>query len=107
MNIEEIRAYCLSLPNTTEDQPFGPDVIVFRIGGKIFLCANLEAKPCTIAIKLDPNMSLDLRDRYSDIRPAYHWNKRHWNDINIEAFPNNQIEEWISLSYHIVAHKRR
>ena len=37
MNIEEVRTYCLTLPGVTEDVPYGPDWLVFRIEGKIFL----------------------------------------------------------------------
>ena len=38
MNIEDVRQYILSLPSVTEDQPFGDDIITFRLEGKIFIC---------------------------------------------------------------------
>lgn len=38
MDIETLRCYTLSLPGVTEDQPFGEDIITFRIEGKIFFC---------------------------------------------------------------------
>ena len=38
MNIEQLREYTLSLPGVTEDQPFGDDIITFRLEGKIFVC---------------------------------------------------------------------
>jgi predicted DNA-binding protein (MmcQ/YjbR family) len=38
MNIEEVREYTLSLYGVTEDQPFGDDIITFRLEGKIFVC---------------------------------------------------------------------
>lgn len=38
MNIEEVRQYILSLPGVTEDQPFGDDIITYRVEGKIFVC---------------------------------------------------------------------
>lgn len=37
MNVEEVREYCLSLPDTEEAMPYGEDWVVFRIGGKIYL----------------------------------------------------------------------
>ena len=38
MNIEQVREYALSLYGVTEDQPFGDDIITFRLEGKIFVC---------------------------------------------------------------------
>lgn len=34
MNVEEIRAYCLSKHHVEESLPFGPDVLVFKSRGK-------------------------------------------------------------------------
>ena len=38
MNIEQVREYTLSLYGVTEDQPFGDDIVTFRLEGKIFVC---------------------------------------------------------------------
>lgn len=103
MNIEQIREYCLSLPGVTEDSPYGPDMIVFRIERKIFLHLPLEYAEPRIAIKLQPDEGEALRDRYHSIRPAFHMNKTHWNDILIEnTFSPEQIKHWILESYHLV-----
>ena len=89
MNIEEVRKYCLSLPDTEEAMPYGEDWVVFRVGGKIFLHIWLEAPIPTNAFS-----------------PAYHLNKKHWNDIFIEgSFPNRMIEDWIKESYELVKSK--
>ncbi len=37
MNIEQVRDYTLSLYGVTEDQPFGDDILTFRLEGKISL----------------------------------------------------------------------
>lgn len=106
MNIEEVREFCLSLPGVTEDSPYGPDMIVFRIEGKIFLHLPLEYADPRISIKLPPEKGLELRERYDTIRGSFHMNKTHWNDILIEhTFTREQIEEWIVESYHIVLNK--
>lgn len=81
MNIEDVREYCLSLAGVTEDMPYGPDCVVYRIGGKIFLHIALESGPGRIAIKLPPEAGADLRERFGEIRPAFHMNKTHWNDV--------------------------
>ncbi|MCI6643925.1 MAG: MmcQ/YjbR family DNA-binding protein, partial [Bacteroidales bacterium] len=58
-------------------------MIVFRIEGKIFLHLPLEYVDPRIAIKLPPEKGIELRERYDAVRPAYHMNKTHWNDIFI------------------------
>lgn len=101
MDIEEVREYCLTLPGVTEDMPYGPDWVVFRIGGKIFLHISLARR--LIAIKLRPEHGEALRDRFEAVRPAWHMNKRHWNDIDTEGtFPREVIEAWIRESYSLV-----
>ena len=80
MDIESIRQYCLSLPHTTEDMAFGDDVILFRVCDKIFACCNLDGESyCTI--KTDPEYGIELREQYSAIEPAWHWNKKYWSQI--------------------------
>lgn len=104
MNIEDVRAYCLALPGVTEDMPYGPDWVVFRIEGKIFLHISLERR--LIAIKLLPEHGEELRDKYAAVTPAWHMNKKHWNDIIIEnTFPDESIEGWIMESYDLVKSK--
>ena len=106
MNIEEVREFCLNLPGVTEDSPYGPDMIVFRIEGKIFLHLPLEYADPRICIKLPPEKGVDLRERYSAIRAAFHLNKTHWNEILIEhTFSREQLESWIVESYQIVFNK--
>ena len=104
MNIEEVRTYSLTLPGVTEDMPYGPDWVVFRIEGKIFLHISLERR--LIAIKLLPERGEELRDKYDAVTPAWHMNKKHWNDIVIEnTFPDETIQEWIKESYELVKSK--
>ena len=103
MNTEEVREYCLSLPGVTEDSPYGPDMIVFRIEGKIFLHLPLEYAEPRISIKLPPEEGLRLRDKYEAVSAGYHLNKIHWNDILIEyTFDAEQIKKWIVESYNLV-----
>lgn len=84
MNIEEIRDYCLSLPMVTEDMPFGDDYLVLRVCGKIFACVGFE-RPDYFVLKCNPEYALDLRDRYAEIEPAWHWNKKYWNQLNLRG----------------------
>lgn len=106
MNLEEVREYCLTLPRVTEDMPYGPDVLVFRIEGKIFMHLWLGSDIAKIAIKLEPERGEELRDQYSAFTPAFHMNKKHWSDVIVdEGFTNKQVEEWIHESYELVRSK--
>lgn len=102
MNIEEVREFALTLNGATEDMPYGPDWLVFRIGGKIFLHIWLESPEPTCALKLDPEMGQQLREQYEGVRPAYHLNKKHWSDIYLEMVDEKHIRQWIEQSYKLV-----
>ena len=96
MNIEEVRLYALSLPGTTEDQAYGADWVLFRIEGKIFLHIWLNAPEPTCAVKLPPEQGQTLRDHYDGIRPAYHLNKVHWNDVFLDEIDDDMVKELIN-----------
>jgi predicted DNA-binding protein (MmcQ/YjbR family) len=103
MDLAEFREYCLSKPNTTEGTPFGPDVIVFKVAGKMFALAALEEVPPTVNLKCDPDLALDLRDQYEQVRPGYHMNKKHWNTVEIESgIPDLELRKMIDHSYELV-----
>ena len=104
MDLAQFREYCLSKPRATEDTPFGPDVLVFKVGGKMFALAALDDVPTTVNLKCDPDLALDLRDRYDEVRPGYHMNKKHWNTVEIQgAIPYVELRKMIDHSYDLVA----
>lgn len=105
MNIESVREYCLSLPQTTEDFPFDESTLAFRIEGKIFAMVDLE-KTEWFVLKCNPERALELRDRYMDISPAWHMNKKYWNQLNLYgALPDKLIRTLICHSYNEVVKK--
>ena len=99
MDIVDIREYILSLPLVVECQPFGDDAVVYKVGGRMFACCVLEYAE-RIAVKCNPDRAIVLRDRHlSAIIPAWHFNKRHWNDIYFEQLPREVVEREIRHSY--------
>jgi predicted DNA-binding protein (MmcQ/YjbR family) len=103
MNIEAFREYCLSKPAATEDTPFGPDNIVFKVEGKMFALAALDEVPPAVNLKCDPDLALELRDRYAQVRPGYHMNKKHWNTVELDGvIPGKEIKKMIDHSYDLV-----
>ncbi len=103
MDLESFREYCLSKPAASEDMPFGEDVLVFRVGGKMFALASLDEIPATANLKCDPDLALELRDRYEQVRPGYHMNKKHWNTVEIDSgIPDAELHKMIDHSYELV-----
>lgn len=103
MNIEEIRTFALSLPNTKEYLPFGPGTLVFKVNGKIFLLLALDTDPVQFNVKCDPDEAVLLREEYDCILPGYHMNKKHWNTILVDGqLRNDFLKKMIFDSYHLV-----
>ncbi|MBO7219881.1 MAG: MmcQ/YjbR family DNA-binding protein [Alistipes sp.] len=99
MDIVDLREFILSLPLVEECQPFGDDAVVYKVGGKMFACCVLEHAE-RIAVKCQPDRAVVLRDEHlSAITPAWHFNKKHWNDIYFEQLPRNIVEREIRHSY--------
>ncbi|HXD77582.1 MAG TPA: MmcQ/YjbR family DNA-binding protein [Puia sp.] len=102
MNIEEVRAYCLRKPGAAESFPFGEEVLVFKVGGKIFLLANLT-EGNSLNVKCDPERAVELRERHEEVQPGYHMNKRHWNTVRIDGvLKTKDIRDMIDHSYEMV-----
>jgi predicted DNA-binding protein (MmcQ/YjbR family) len=54
-------------------------------------------------LKCDPDRALELRDRYEQVRPGYHMNKKHWNTVEIESgIPDAELRKMIDHSYDLV-----
>lgn len=99
MDIIDLREYVMSLPMVEECQPFGDDTVVYKVGGRMFLCCVLEFAE-RVAVKCNPDRAIVLRDNYlSAITPAWHFNKKHWNDIYFEQLPREVVEREIRHSY--------
>jgi predicted DNA-binding protein (MmcQ/YjbR family) len=102
MNIESIRDYCIALPGVTEELPFGPDTLVFKVAGKVFLLTPIEGTTQFNA-KCDPEKAEELRAAYPDVLPGYHMNKKHWNTVHVTgSIPSETIFSWIKDSYDLV-----
>ena len=106
MDIEHFRDYCLSKPEVEESFPFGDDVLVFKVQGKMFCLTVLDSAVFTFNVKCNPEHAIELRERYNAVQPGYHMNKKHWNTVFIDGTVSETlIREWIDNSYGLVAEK--
>ncbi|HMN05575.1 MAG TPA: MmcQ/YjbR family DNA-binding protein [Flavobacteriales bacterium] len=102
MNIELFRELCLALPGVTEETPFGPDTLVFKVSGKIFALTDINTFE-SVNLKCDPERALELRECYHGILPGYHMNKKHWNTVLADgSVPDALIRELLRHSYDLV-----
>ncbi len=106
MNIETLRDYCLSKPGAEETLPFGPDTLVYKVNGKVFLLVGLDAEDLRFNVKCDPDKAIELRDEHACVLPGFHMNKKHWNTVVVDGSVSNALlKEWIDHSYTLVAPK--
>ena len=99
MNADLIREFCIAKKGTTESFPFNEDVLVFKVVGKMFALIDLSS-PDSINLKCDPAYALELRERYSEIQPGFHMNKKHWNTVVInDSLEPKLVFELIDHSY--------
>jgi len=102
MDIEAIRAYCLTKKGVEEGFPFDDTTLVIKVGGKIFVLMNLDADP-SMNLKCDPGRAIDLREANPAIIPGYHMNKKHWNTVVLDgSLTKRLILEMIDHSYDLV-----
>jgi predicted DNA-binding protein (MmcQ/YjbR family) len=103
MKPADLQQHCLAQPDAVEDFPFGENVSVFKVRGKMFALSMLTKKPLEVSVKCEPELAVQLRDSYEAVQPGYHLNKRHWNTITIGAdVPDRLVRDMIEDSYDLV-----
>ncbi|KOU00393.1 MmcQ-like protein [Streptomyces rimosus subsp. pseudoverticillatus] len=102
---KRLRAVCLDFNGAVEEFPFPrhPEVSTFKVGGKIFALATLDAVPLTVSLKCDPELAERLRAAHPEIVPGYHLNKRHWNTVSLAgALDDRLVLDMIEDSYDLI-----
>ena len=103
MDLLDFIEACLRLKAVEETTPFGPDVLVYKVAGKMFSLTSPDEVPPRVNLKCDPERALELRDEYESILPGYHMNKRHWNTVILDGtVPDALLHELVTHSYDLV-----
>ena len=103
MTRDDVLVICHDLPEAEETYPFGDEVAVFKVGGKMFALVPLTEGPGTVNLKCDPVRARELREAYPGIRPGYHQNKRHWNTVDLDgSVEGDVVRGLIEDSYDLV-----
>lgn len=100
---DELLTLLTGMPGAVEDYPFGDEVAVFKVGGKMFALVSLDGEPGVVNLKCDPALALQLREEYAAVRPGYHQDKRHWNSVDLDgSLDDEELRELVHHSYDLV-----
>ncbi len=110
MKYAATQKYLMSKFDTLEDYPFGPDVAVYKVRGKMFATlsakSNSDPKVAGMNLKCEPEIAVALRDTFASVLPGYHMNKKHWNTVLLDgSVPAQEIKRMIDMSYVLVVKK--
>lgn len=68
----------------------------------MFLLTGLKAGDC-FNVKCDPELAVELRERYPEVQPGYHMNKTMWNTVLMNGtLTHKQLLDMIDHSYDLV-----
>ena len=100
---KDLEDYMLAKPAAKLDYPFGEGVAVYKVMDKMFAIINEGKDPVNISLKCDPQLAQHLREKYDEVQPGYHLNKKHWNTIVATGqLSEQEIFDLINLSYDLV-----
>jgi len=103
MFVDELRGHCISKKGVEECLPFGPNTLVFKVMGKIFLLASLDTQPVQFNVKCNPEKAIELREIYNCVLPGYHMDKKHWNTVQCDGSASDAVlKQWIDDSYNLI-----
>ena len=96
------RAVCSAKIGSSEETPFGPETLVYKVAGKMFALLRVNT-PLSMNLKCDPQEAMIIRESFSAVTPGYHMNKKHWNTVKLDTELDKQlIKGWIDDSYDLV-----
>lgn len=102
INLETFMNYCLSKKGAIDTFPFGEEILVFKVSGKMFALTALN-EFTRVSLKTDPEVGAQLREQYEAVEPGYHLNKKHWITVRIDGtIPDRLLKAWIDASYDLV-----
>ena len=104
MNLETLRKTLLNKKRTTEETPFGPEALVYKVMGKMYALIAWEEDPLHLTLKCEPDFALALRAQYPAIKAGYHMNKKHWNTVRMDGRIPNPLLEALVRHAHALVH---
>lgn len=101
MDLEKFRTYCIQKKGVTEEFPFGEDVLVYKVVGKMFALTSFDFE--SVNLKVDPETGVELQEQHPSVRPGYHMNKKHWITVLMDgSISDKNLRQWVDNSYELV-----
>jgi len=111
MTHKDLEEYLLSFPGAWLDYPFGEGTAVYKVGHKdvpgedekMFALIAEGSSPVRVSLKCDPLLAKHLREKYEEVQPGYHLNKKHWNTVICSGqLSDEEVKDLARLSYRLV-----
>lgn len=91
------------MPNAKREYPFGETVAVYKVNDKMFALISEGKEPVRLSLKCDPQLAEKLREKYEEVMPGYHLNKKHWNTMVLSGqLEWEEVKSLINHSYQLV-----
>ena len=108
MKLDDLIINLENQKGATLEYPFGDDVMVYKVMGKMYALIGTLDNPKRLNLKCDPEDAIAYRDIYENVVPGYHMNKKHWNTLYFNkdnSIADLDIKEMIIESYNLVVSK--
>ena len=106
MTLDELRALLVAKLAVTEETPFGPDALVYKVSGKMFALVGWNTRPLRLSLKCAPAHAQALRAEFPAIEAGYHLDKRHWITVTLDdSIPAPLLLDLIDELYTLVVKK--
>lgn len=106
MTPEDIAELALSLPEVTEEEPYGPNRPVYKVGGSIFamLAAATRTHPDQVTVKCEPQLALHLCEQHTAVRPWYQGRRWHWITVHLDddTMPDEDLTDMLHHAWDCV-----
>lgn len=101
----DVHATCAALPGAVKTFPFGEDIVVYKVGGKIFALTSVDGTS-SVNLKAEPQDVTGLVETYDAIERGYHMSKKHWVTVQLGGgLPDELVAELIEDSYDLIVDK--
>lgn len=106
MEKQKLEQYLLTLKGAESSYPFGPDVLVFKVMGKMFALTSAHRGVPNVTLKCIPLDGEILAEQFEAIAPGYHMNKKHWITISLTGEVSKvMLQDLASKSHELVVKK--
>jgi predicted DNA-binding protein (MmcQ/YjbR family) len=105
VRLDQLKAFALSLPQTTVVKQWG-ECLVYKVGGKMFLILSLDGETLDgVVFKCTPD-EFDELTEIDGITQAPYCAKRHWVRVgDVSALSASELNRCIRRSYDLVVDK--